>query len=500
MSLKLNNRSLLMGLIAATFLLGCKKDKSTEASMEVNKVGVTGENGPTITVFQNATLSIAPTVTLSMPNKKENMEYTWLAYQNNPSVGITSPRFVISNDAVLSYVIKPELFILGEPYVVRFEARDKETGISAYINYNIVIGNKFSGAGLMVLVDKNGLGDISYVFQDKSVQHNVYSAINSTPLLKPRKLEIITTNIEDEITAGGKRIYLLAETGSQEVSYTNLIRKFDYSTLFFSPPNVSKPSVMKWQGSTGVFIGDGKVHINISGGFPGQKKWGVSLLNPDGDLNYDLAPYSVGGTNVSAMVYDNTSKRFFLAPSSGVKLQNFSPSVSGPAFNLHNVGMTMLYLDSASSANEYNAIMKGADNLPYRLKVKTVNTSAASPNLSVEKVQMNAPDILNMSAAAASTTANYIYYGTENVLRTYAIGTNDIQGTYSFPSTEKITAMRFSRSVLQGTERAPRLAVATWDGTQGRLYFFKVANFGVIGEFTDRLEGFGKVVDMGIKF
>lgn len=490
----------LLGIIALTTLASCKKDKSNRETNTVNNITVTGNNGPVLTVFQNSTLNLVPTITLSQPEKKSNLEYTWMAYQNNPNIGANSPRIVISKDEVLNYVLKPEIFTLGEPYVIRLEVKDKGTGLASYINYNIIIGNRFSGAGFMLLVDKNGTGDLSYVFQDKSVQNNVYTSINSTPLINPRKLEIITSSIDDGITAASKKIYLLAESGSQEISYTNLIKKLDYSALFFSPPNVSKPSVMKWLGSTGVFIGDGKAHINISGGFPGQKKWGVSLLSPDGNLNYDLAPFSVGGSSVTAMVYDNLAKKFYLAPSSGTQLQNFSPSASSTAFDLHNVGMTMLYLDSASSANEYNAIMKGVDNLPYRLKVKTVNTSAATPNLSMEKVAMNAPSILNMSAAAASTTANYIYYGVENVLRTYAIGTNDVQNTFSFPTTEKITAMRFSRSVLQGIDRAPRLAVATWDGTEGRLYFFKVANFGVIGEYTDRLTGFAKIIDMAIKY
>lgn len=490
----------LFGIIAVTLLVCCKKDKSTEATNTVNNILVTGNNGPVLTVFQNTALNLVPTITLSIPEKKGSIEYTWIAYQNNPNIGPNSPRIVISKDEVLNYVLKPELFTLGEPYVIRFEAKDKETGVSSYLNYNIIIGNKFSGAGFMVMVDKNGSGDLSYVFQDKSVQHNVYSSINSTPLINPRKLEIITTSVDDGITTASKKIYLLAESGSQEISYVNLVRKLDYTALFFSPPTVTKPSVMRWLGSTGIFIGDGKAHINVAGGFPGQKKWGVSLLNPDGNLNYDLAPFAAGGSSVSAMVYDNIAKKFYLAPSSGTQLQNFSPSASSAAFDLHNVGMTMLYLDSASSANEYNAIMKGADNLPYRLKVKTVNTSAATPNLSMEKVAMNAPGILSMSAAAASTTANYLYYGTDNVLRTYAIGTNDIQGTFNFPATEKITAMRFNRSVLQGADRAPRLAVATWDGTEGRLYFFKVANFGVIGDYTDRLAGFGKIIDMAIKY
>ncbi|WP_442588422.1 PKD-like family lipoprotein [Pedobacter sp. AW31-3R] len=500
MNLNFIHTTLWIGFMTVLLFTGCKKDESTAASHQVNTIELNGDDA-IMTVFQNTVLHIKPDITVSLPEKRNDLEYTWIAYQNNPSVSGNSLRFVISNEEELDYVLKPELFILGEPYMIRFEAKDKESGVSSYFNYRILIGNRFSGAGLMVLVDQNGIGDLSYVFQDKTVQHNVYTSINSSPVLKPRKLEIVTSTIDDGITAASKKIYLLAESGSQEITYTNLIKKLDYNALFYTPPNAAKPSVMRWLSSIGIFIGDGKVHLNLSGGFPGQKKWGVSLVSPEGNLNYDLAPFAIGGPNVSAMVYDNMARKFYLVPSSGTQLQNFSASASNPAaFDLDNVGMTMLYLDSASSPNEYNAIMKSADNLPYRLKVKTINTSVANPNFSMEKVAMNAPDILNMSAAANSTTANYIYYGVDHVLRTYAIGTNDIQATFSFPSNEKITAMKFNRSVLQGTERAPRLAVATWDGTEGRLYFFTVGNFGVIGEYTDRLTGFGKIIDMAIKY
>ncbi|RZK78829.1 MAG: hypothetical protein EOO92_10425 [Pedobacter sp.] len=511
-------KSAFKGLLLATVLMAsaCYKDDSTEGLLEnVNTIAVTDPKAATtITVYQGDVLTLKPTLIQSLQGKE--LEYSWLQYSSNGNISLAAPRTTIASDYELKLTITPDQYVLGEPYVLRFQVKDKESGVSYYLNYNIVVGNKY-GAGWMILEDKAGKGDLSFIFPDSTVEHNVYTSRNpNAPITGPRKLELTPFSITDAISDPGKRIYILADNGSQEYNYLTMAKKFDYGFLFFQVPAIINPQSINWLSTTSgssklanisILINNGKAHSNLVGGFPGIKKWGDIALTPAGNQNYSLAPFSAGGPNVAGMIYDNTSKRFYnivaysATPAAG-SLTPFANTASSTAFDLNNVGLTEIFQDSADVVHHYNAVMKNDANQAYLLRFKTQNSSTATPDLSISKTLMNAPGILNYTAAAGSTNTNHIYYSNSNVISRYEGSSNTVVETYSFPASEQVTSIKFSKYTYndRAAVKLARLVVATWNGTEGKLYYFSVSQTGAIGNYTKQFTGFGKIVDMAYKY
>jgi hypothetical protein len=503
---------LLMSVLA---LSSCYKDKSNNGLTEINQIGVSDAKANTvITVFQGDVLTLKPTLAQSLQGK--SLEYSWLQYSSNGNISLAAPRSIIANDYELKLPIAPDQYILGEPYVLRFQVKDKDSGVTYYLNYNIVIGNKYVN-GWLVLEDKAGKGDLSFIFPDSTVEHNLYTSRNpAAPITGPKKLELTPYSITEDISPPGKRLYILADNGSQEYNYLTMAKKFDFASLFYQAPAIIKPQSVNWLSTTtgssklaniSIMINNGKAHSNLVGGFPGVKRWGDIALTPAGNQNYSLAPFSAGGPNVAGVVYDNLSKRFYsivaysATPSAG-SLTPFANTASSSAFDMNNVGLTEIFQDSADVVHNYNAVMKSDDNQAFLLRFKTINTSTATPDLSVSKVAMNAPGILTYTAAAGSTNTGHIYYSNNNVISRYEISSNSIVENYSFPAGEQVTAMKFAKFNLndKATVKLARLVVATWNGTEGKLYYFALSQTGALGAYTKQFTGFGKIVDLAYKY
>ncbi|RZM18726.1 MAG: hypothetical protein EOO88_39960, partial [Pedobacter sp.] len=424
--MKILYKNISMVLLSGVIMLtGCYKDESTEGLLEQNKVGLSdSKTDEVISVFQGELLNLKPTLSQSMKNNMDDLSFQWSVYDNSPTSNYTLPRFTIGNEYELKYTVSGESFTLGQNYLLRLTVTEKSTGISSFLNYRLLIANKY-GTGWVVLEDKAGKGDLSFVFPDYTVEHGIYTDRNTTVLTNPKKLEIVPYSITDDISASGKRMYILADGGSQEYNFLTMVKKFDYSFLFFSAPPVIKPSVMNFTSASansasrsanlGIAINNGKAHSNLVGGFPGVKKWGDIALTPGGTQNYNLAPFASGGSTYPAVVYDNTSKRFFYirgyspTPVAG-SLEAFPSAASSEGvFDMNNVGMTMIFQDSADVVKSINAVMRSDDNQPYLYKYKTESTSSA-PIITLSKTQMNAPGFLSYTAAAGSTTTPHIYY------------------------------------------------------------------------------------------
>lgn len=506
-------------LLLIASLSACTKDDSNKGMELVNSVTLSDPKTKSlITIFQGDTLKLKPELSQSLQDDKSELEFSWLVYNNNTATSLAAPRAIISNEYELKYPVKSDPFVLGEPYVVRLKVTNKATGISYYINYNVLIGNKYS-VGWLVLEDKDGKGDMSFVFPDSTTEHGIYTDRNKTTITGPRKLEITPFSVGDDISAAGKRMYILAQSGSQEYNYLTMVKKFDYGYEFFSAPAIENPQVMTWtsqylyngvrQAALGVVINNNKAHSNLVGGFPGIKKWGDVALNSQGSNDYSLAPYVVGGPTYPAILYDNKAKRFYhiRAYNPSPVAGSLEPFPSGgtagvsTVFEMNNVGMTMLFQDSADVVHEYNAVMKNDNNEAYLLRYKTINTTEA-PNITLVKTLMNAPGILTFTAAAGSTSTPHIYYGNDNKISRYETSSNSVVETYSFPAGEQVTAIKYAKYTPKDTNpvKKARLVVATWNGTEGKLYYFTISSTGSMDSYTNVFKGFSKIVDVAYKY
>jgi hypothetical protein len=493
-------------VVCLAFLAGCYKDKGNYDYSAINKITITdARSAARIFIYQGDTLKLNPTVAQTIAT--EGLTYLWFAYNNSSNSSYSLPRDTIARVKDLNYVIDSRIFVLGEDYRLTLKVTDPKTGVSSFILYDLTISNKL-GQGWMLFEEKaNGSGDMSMILPNNTIERNVYSSINpSAPLGKPVAINATSFSITDDLSSPGKRIYLLTENDGLELNALTLQKKFPFGYLYFAAPSVVKPTFQGWTAylsgvnpfqRMGVSVNNGKVHVNLVGGFPGIKKWGEALSTPDGSFDYDMAPEIAGAASFSAtypiVMYDKKYKRFYSIGTT--KLASF-PTAASTVFDMNNVGLDLLRLDSSNVSGVWSAVMKDATT-PYLLQFKTLAT-AADPVITVSKAAINAPGITGSKAIVASTLTPHIYYASGNTISKYETTSNTSIETFSFPATENITKMVYQR-VVPGTGGA-RLVVATWNGTESKVYFFNVSAVGDLGAtYTNVFTGFAKIADMTYK-
>ncbi|RPD39621.1 PKD-like family lipoprotein [Chitinophaga barathri] len=492
----------ILSLLAVVALAGCYKDKGNYDYRPVNEIVVENGKGPeALSVSFNDSLKLSPSFTQTMPGHDTSLAFEWTVFDNSPASSYTLPRSVVSTDRNLAIRITSPVFTLGQNYRLGYKVSDKRTGLAGYHFYDLTIVNKYA-RGWMFMEQFGNNGDFSMILPDGTAEYRVYSAINTNyPMGRPVKLEITPFQVTDDLSPSSRKIYLLWENGAAELDYQTLQRKFDYGYLFYLAPEVVKPAVHTWMStstgatlsaSLGVAINDGKVHANLVGGFPGSKKWGGVLLEPEGTPNYSVAPFVAGGTTYTALVHDNTGKRFLSVTTTGLLRL---PTQASTEFDMNNTGMELVYMDSANVPRYHNAVMKDAGGVPYLLQFKAIVATGESPVLTLGKMQMNAPGILQMSAAAGSTTTPHLYYAAGNKIQRFETTSNTTAEQYVFPQQEQVVRMKFKREPTGISQ----LAVATWNGAEGHVYFFNVSNLGDLTLTAPSYGGFGRIVDMGYK-
>lgn len=492
----------ILSLLSAVALAGCYKDKGNYDYQPVNRIVIEQGKAPEmLSVVFNDSLKISPVIDQSMPASDADLAYEWTVFDNSPASSYVVPQDTVSRLRNLAIKVSSPVFTLGQNYRLGYKVTDKRTGLAGYHFYNITIVNKYA-RGWMFLEQKGAGGDFSMILPDGSVEHNIYSTINANyPIGQVVKLEVTPFQVTDDLSPSSRKIYLLTENDGMELDYQTLQRKFDYGYLFFLKPDVLQPKVHTWMStstsatlsaSMGVAINNGKVHANLVGGFPGSKKWGGVLMGPEGNPNYSVAPFVVGGTSYTAIVHDNTSKRFLSVATTGLKT---FPTQASTEFDMNNTGLDLVFMDSANVSRYYNAVMKDAGGVPYLLQFKAIVTTGESPVLTLGKIQMDAPGILQMTAAAGSTITPHLYYSTGNKILRFESTSNTTAEQYAFPAAEQVVRMKFKRE----PGGVSQLAVATWNGTEGRVYFFNASTTGDLSLTATTYRGFGRIVDMGYK-
>ncbi len=494
-------------LAGVVLLTACYKDKGNYNYTQVNKITVTDAKAASrMFLFQGDMLQLNPAVQQSIPS--DDLSYLWFVYNNSTNSDYTLPRDTIARTLNLNHKITGDIFVLGENYRLTLKVTDNKTGISSFVLYDITISNKY-GMGWLLFEEKGNGNDLSIVLPDNTAEYNIYSMLNpSAPLAgKPVSITASSFSVTDDLSTPNKRIYLQTENDAIELNNLTLTKKFDIGYLFFARPSIVKPTYIGWTAyisgtapyqRMGVAINNGQMHTNLVGGFPGAKKWGNALPNPNGVYDYDIAPYFAGATTSSPtypiVVYDKKYKRFYTV---GANALTAFPAAASNHFDMNNVGMDLLMLDSSNVANQYNAVVKDATT-PYLLQFKTITTTA-DPVATVGKTAMNAPGIMNTKYIAASTLTPHIFYATGNKVYKYEVTSNTNAEAFSFPANESVTAIDYQKAIPGTTQQ--RLVVATWNGSQGKLYYFNISAVGALGDnYTNVFSGFNKIVDLAYKY
>ncbi|HTG57541.1 MAG TPA: hypothetical protein VL943_14790, partial [Niabella sp.] len=114
-------------------------------------------------------------------------------------------------------------------------------------------------------------------------------------------------------------------------------------------------------------------------------------------------------------------------------------------------------------------------------------------------IAMNAPGIVNATALASSTLTPHIFYAVGNKLHKYETTSNVSSEVFNLPAGETVTQMDYVRAAA-GTG-LQRLVVATWNGTEGKVYYFNISSVGDLGSnYTQVFNGFKKIIDFVYKY
>lgn len=493
-------------------LAACRKYASEFEYHAINEISLRDTSvTAAISVKIGDTLRLNPQISQTELKEEANLEFRWTSYESGAD--INAPISEISKERNLKMAVGFP-FALGKSYLINYRVTDKTTGISRFKQYTVTVVNDLV-EGWIITEDGSDGADFSMLLPDGRVVHNLYSTINGPLKDKAIRTEMSTALIDDGVSPNRKKIYFMTENAATELDYLTLTKTYDYKSLFFTPPTVIKPTYMNWSSLSGTFIGsiinDGKLHISITGGFPGSKKWSGQLVAPEVGLNYKLAPFVANGrsalttpiTNTSAqyyqeLVYDQLNKRFF-AGISPITALIALPANKSTLFDMNNVGMEMLHMDAGGMTYQYNVVMKDGSNDRYFMQIRTTY-SIASPSLTLVKRKMDAPDIQNMSSASTSFISQHLFYGAGNKVYRYEPSSNTTKLQYTFPGTEQVLQVRCVRPIGAA---GFNIGVATWDGTQGKLYLFPIemsgANVEGISEYSASYAGFKNIVDIQYK-
>lgn len=506
-------------ILAVVLLAGCYVDKGNYDYKEINEIVIDVSDIPTeYNVSQFDELTVAPEVKFTeniIP--EENLEYKWTIYNTHYASSFSE---VVGTGRIFNGVITQPSSTSS--YILMLEVKDKVTGIAAQQRFTLWISSEII-SGWLVVHTKNNMSDLDYIATPNSVPSiqetrrfsNVFSLING------KKMDGEATFI-----AGARRnntvinsVYI--GTGSELYKIKGKTFELEYKSpsLFTIVPETVKPQRYEIGGTYANYqflINNNQLH-SIANQLAWEVTFSYALPPNAGTLNttqVDLAPFIYipetfpSTTRFGGVFYDRLGKRFVILPYATTPTTTLSkfPDQVGAVFNVNNIGKEIIYLEKGYNNYCYSVFKDNSGNGRW-LYVSDFN-KAMSSNMAVAIYDMSL--LANISNAKFFSTGNrgqVLLYATTRDIYTYEYaGSNTaVKINDDFPSGEEITCMKIYKPGTGnglGEANGAILYVATWNGTEGKLYEFSMneAN-GYLRNKTplNIFTGFGKIMDMNHK-
>lgn len=490
-----------------TLVFACKKDLGNYDYTAVSTpVLDTTKVAANYSIERYANLVIDPKIRLNGIDTS-SLAYKWIIYKQTVATGQTNVPREISTLRRLNVSV-------GDPiglYYVELIVTDKKNGAKANIVFNLSVSAGME-YGLLVLHSAGGTSDVDFLVTRNAVP------ITSIPEKRLRNLYLSATGSrlagEGRFISNSRRTSFTAivtnwvtvgtSTQLQRVNGNDFSFLRDNGSLFLRPGTFINPQAHNLSdlSSYETLINDGKMYItNASDQLVAS--YSAALTG-----DYSLAPFTVSGTSGSliSVGYDQKNGRF-IRPTSATAgtITDFRvPANPGQPFNLTNIGKDMVGMDRG--INNYTlAFFKDKTGNGRSLYVINFNKSddgllgVGSYNMS------NLPEISDALFYQANKASNICYYATSSKVYLYDYTTQNIPTVgFQVPAGETITCMRVYKPALPFnlTEADGRLLyVATWDGTQGRLYELSINPTTAAINTTplNKFDGFGKIADITAK-
>ena len=447
------------------------------------------------------TLKLTPTIAQSQEGNESNLEFNWRIRENTVALN-PYPYRNIGSTRNLEFEVDVAVGI----HRIIYSVTDKITGVTKFLYYNIEVIGEYT-KGWTILEEVSGGGDISMILPTGRIVRNIYSRENGVFLETP----CVSLSISNH--ANMKKIFVLTATQGVECSreeYTKLTEFADWFVPGTAPtPAETRPKLYVFTVYLyGGLVNNGNYHARVGGGFPGDPAFGGAIPAPvetDGfRKEYNIAPFIVGRTDGSTatsrpmqIIYDNLQQRFLYLILEGLTpcLKYFPYDAATDPWNPGNTGMSLAYMGNSNVVSMHNALMY--DSVGDLFVVKFSSDAVYLATTRFTQSIAGAPSILKgFSTAVNSKVLDHMYVAVGNKIHHYDIPGSSSVEAYAFGANENIIRMH-----TVNNSGAETLYVATYDGSQGRVYYFPLEPSGSItnNTYSEKFEGFGKIVDLQYK-
>ncbi len=495
-------------LISLGALHACYKDEGNYDYSDINEVVLdTTDVDLTFTIDQFDTLTINPDITFSSEEiDDDQLEFKWIIYEDVWSKDEADSE-VLSTKKNLKVRITQDPS--SDPYAVMLYVTNKENNTVSQIKYDITIKQSIV-SGMMVLhTNADGESDLDYIATMNAVPdldtlkwvHDAYSSMNGEKIKgEPRFVSAARVNstVIDYIYVGTDQSFL-------QISGTDFELLNQDLDLFKETPdeiNVQHMSRGQQCNYVSILINDGQVHcINNQASQYWDSEFSVALTPSNSIAGaYYMAPYvyypdDCAATTVgqSGVFYDTLNQRFVRLGFSFLEdapLLPF-PDQTSTKFDVNNIGKELIWMGKGYNGHCFAVFTDGSNRELYRADFNKASYTYDSDGNTVDNEKVNSlavnsydlsdlPEIYVADFYECGPLGNFFLYASDRNIYTYSYSSSNKVATQindDFADDEVITAMKIyntdwysSLDEVCGT----LLYVATYNGTEGKLYEFKI--------------------------
>ena len=533
-------------------LAACNEDKGNYDYTELNEISVVSPTAGTyFAIDRYDILHIEPQLAFTQGTMDDSqLDFLWEMYLDDWA-NTESKAVVLGRERILDAMIsRPES---TTDYALVLTVTEKQTGAAYRTKYRVAIQPSVL-SGLMVLQDDQGRCRLDYLastyaeptFVENRHIKDVYAVNNDGTSLAgtPRGVSfslVEKSSYEPQV----KNLYVWTDRQAARISSSDFSLEHIDNDLFMVAPQKIDVTNIDRSGRYSyctVMLNDGQAHAlnqqaTLSFGYQFSRP-----LKPNSSIkgNLRFAPFVYepdlfgSQTGYCAILYDQIGKRFVkVASNYDAEPALFAFNQQEEAnitslFDVNHVGLDMVWMGKNYGSIACAVFTDGNKRYLYRMRFNVTSTTTDSQSgeeVINPMVYRQAYGKNDFSAATEGDQArffecgrfavNTFMYATTRNIYTYdfnakrAILLND-----PFPEGEEITAIRiynveYFTANLQDVS-GTLLYVATWNGTEGKVYEFPINRTTLRFNNRDNADGnlkapynvfsgFSKVVDMCVK-
>jgi hypothetical protein len=485
-------KQIIFGTCICGLMFACKKEDNKYNYNKVNELNITGPKEEVL-VVQRDTIRINPVIIESEAGSGP-YTYKWEIYR---SMDLNSWEITPINPATTSTVLSTEknlkvpALVAPGTYLLQYTVTDAKTTLRKSVRYPLTVNGKYY-EGWLVMADKGGKAELSFVRQDGTVFPDVIGTSNPGLTLTGKPLAAfsgIQSKLED--------VNVFTDQGMYRFSANDFAFTGKSPDLFESPINpVSNPAyAVNSVNFDQYVVSNGNVYGTLAPN-QGIAKYSERFNGPSG---YSVFPYFMSGNQFWTLFYDNNGKRFLHATYTSRSFSTFPANTeTGIAFDMSNVGKTMVGGDRGPNT-EYFLVMKDESSY-YLCSVLPNNKKPAGV---MDKMDA-AAEIDKAVLFAASGLNKQLYYAVANKIYLYDVLAKSARLVYTFPVGTQVKDLKMFKGQEWGKSNPlynTRLVVATYNGTEGELYYLDLLPIGDIanGTYSKKFGGFGNILQINYR-